>query len=73
MENEHGKCIGAWSVTSSLSGDEASAEVEQAFQRGLEKDYETHLSFWTDFWNQSSVTLPDSVLQKQYTLIPQHD
>ena len=65
-KNEHGKCIGAWSVTSSLSGDEASAEVEQAFQRGLEKDYETHLSFWTDFWNQSSVTLPDSVLQKQY-------
>ncbi len=65
-KNEHGKCIGVWSVTSSLSGDEASVEVEQAFERGLEKDYGTHLSFWTDFWNQSSVALPDSVLQKQY-------
>lgn len=65
-KNEDGKCIGVWSVTSSLSGDKASDEVEQAFQRGLAEDYGTHLSFWTDFWNQSSVALPDSVLQKQY-------
>lgn len=65
-ENRRGKCIGVWSVTSSLSDDNAADEVEQAFQRGLKEDYATHLAFWNDFWNQSSVVLPDSVLQRQY-------
>jgi alpha-L-fucosidase 2 len=28
----------------------------------------THVSWWRNFWNQSSVNLPDSQLQKQYYL-----
>ena len=42
------------------------AEVEQAFERGLAGDYDEHLDFWKIYWGQSSVNLPDTLLQRQY-------
>lgn len=57
---------GTWSVTSSLSGEKAAEKVEAALQRGLKQDYQAHLEYWNKYWAQSSVTLPDSILQKQY-------
>lgn len=57
---------GNWSITSSRSDDSAEIESQEAMQRGLEKDYRAHLDFWSRYWAQSSVTLPDTVLQKQY-------
>lgn len=57
---------GTWSVTSSLSKDHAEKKVVAAMQRGVEEDYKTHLNYWNHYWAQSSVTLPDSILQKQY-------
>ena len=57
---------GVWSVTASHSGVSAALEVADALQRGLKKDYKTHLDYWQKFWKQSSVALPNSVLQKQY-------
>jgi hypothetical protein len=60
------RCIGAWSVTSSLCNDNAVDEVDQAFNRGVMADYKDHLVFWHDFWHQSAVHVPDSVLQRQY-------
>lgn len=57
---------GVWSLTSSASGDRAHQEVEAALARGAEADYRTHQDFWKEYWAQSSVTLPDSILQKQY-------
>ena len=57
---------GVWSVTTSLSADQAVNEVEEAMQRGMNRDYREHLAFWKDYWKASSVNLPDPVLQKQY-------
>ena len=57
---------GVWSVTTSLSADQAVNEVEEAMQRGMNRDYGEHLAFWKDYWKASSVNLPDPVLQKQY-------
>lgn len=57
---------GTWSVTSSLSGEKAAEKAEAALQRGLKQDYRAHLEYWDKYWAQSSVTLPDSILQKQY-------
>lgn len=65
-ENVSGKCIGVWSVTSSLVQQDAVTEVEQAFERGLAGDYDEHLDFWKIYWGQSSVNLPDTLLQRQY-------
>lgn len=57
---------GTWSVTSSLSKDKATEEVQKAMSRGLAQDYNAHMEYWKNYWAQSSVTLPDPVLQKQY-------
>lgn len=57
---------GTWSVTSSRSNDQAVKEVKEAMQRGLKKDYQSHLAYWNQYWAQSSISLPDTVLQKQY-------
>ena len=57
---------GTWSVTSSLSTDEAVKQTAAAMNRGMHQDYTDHLSFWNAYWKESSVSLPDTVLQKQY-------
>ena len=57
---------GAWSITSSMTGELAVEKAEAALQRGVAADYRTHSDYWNDYWAQSSVTLPDPVLQKQY-------
>lgn len=58
--------FGTWSITSSLTDDQAAVEAEEALRRGLNDDYARHLDYWDRYWAQSSVTLPDSILQKQY-------
>lgn len=58
--------VGVWSVTSSLSNDKAVEEIEKAFDRGLQKDYNSHLAYWKNYWNQSTIEIPDQVLAKQY-------
>jgi len=35
-------------------------------QRGVNKDYDAHMNYWNNYWAQSSIQLPDTVLQKQY-------
>lgn len=57
---------GVWSVTSSLSDDKAENEVADAIKRGNKKDYRAHIEYWDSFWKQSRITLPDTLLQKQY-------
>ena len=57
---------GVWSVTSSLETDKATDKTQEAMTRGVDRDYQTHMDFWKNYWAQSSVTLPDPVLQKQY-------
>lgn len=57
---------GVWSLTSSLSDERSGQETTDAMQRGVGRDYRTHTDFWRAYWSQSSVTLPDSILQRQY-------
>lgn len=58
--------VGAWSITSSLSGGQAAASAEAALRRGINADYRTHRTWWDSFWSQSSVSLPDTLLARQY-------
>lgn len=57
---------GVWSVTSSLETDKAAEKTQEAMTRGVDRDYQTHMDFWKNYWMQSSITLPDPILQKQY-------
>ncbi|WP_075557969.1 glycosyl hydrolase family 95 catalytic domain-containing protein [Parabacteroides timonensis] len=65
-EQKGNTLCGVWSVTSSLEADQATEKTREAMIRGINQDYQTHLDFWKSYWAQSSITLPDPVLQKQY-------
>ena len=65
-ERKGSTLYGVWNITSSLSNEQATDEVEKAFNRGLKKDYKAHLDYWKNYWAQSSISLPDTLLQKQY-------
>ncbi len=62
----------AWSVSRSLPGypvqEPASSVAAGALERGFEADLRTHRDWWGKYWAQSSVSLPDSVLEKQWYL-----
>ncbi|MGM0666012.1 MAG: glycosyl hydrolase family 95 catalytic domain-containing protein [Bacteroidota bacterium] len=61
---------GCWSVSTSNKGwepkPEASVLVAEVFLEGMEKSYKDHLDWWAWYWTQSDVSIPDSLLQKQY-------
>lgn len=57
---------GTWSITSSMTSEKAEQETQEAFERGLTADYDSHMSFWNEYWKASSISVPDSILQRQY-------
>jgi len=63
---------GAWSITSSSSYNfkkiHAEEETRQALQRGFNKDLTENKTWWTNYWNQSSLTVPDSLIERQWYL-----
>lgn len=65
-KQEGKRLCGVWSVSSSLSADKASTETSDALQRGISADYRAHMAYWDEYWKASSISVPDSVLQKQY-------
>jgi alpha-L-fucosidase 2 len=56
--------IGSWTISNN----------KKAFLPGLKKvenklqGWQSHITWWNHFWNQSSVSLPDSILERQYYL-----
>lgn len=65
-ERKGSTLTGVWSLTTSLSDEQAGKEAADAIERSMVADYQSHMAFWKDYWDQSSVSLPDSLLQKQY-------
>lgn len=64
---QEGDCLsGVWSVTSSLVDEKAGNETLEAMERGIEADYLAHRAYWDGYGSQSSVSLPEPLLQKQY-------
>ena len=63
---------GAWSISSRFSdatGQSPAADrVRKALQAGFEKGLTAHRAWWRRFWAQSSVTLPDKLLERQWYL-----
>lgn len=44
----------------------AIVEVDDAIPRGFASDYNSHQEWWKEFWAQSSISIPDKILQKQW-------
>ncbi|MGM0376559.1 MAG: glycosyl hydrolase family 95 catalytic domain-containing protein [Bacteroidota bacterium] len=63
---------GSWSVSSSNKGWEPKPEAKQVVsnesKKGMDHSYNEHLNWWSQYWGKSDVSIPDSLLQKQYYL-----
>ncbi len=71
-ETSTNSLIGSWSVSSENKGwekttkatDVVSAETDLGYNSSLN----THLEWWSNYWSQSEITIPDELLEKQYYL-----
>ena len=61
-----GRLIGVWSVTSSLVPEKAQELAAAAIARSISRDYKEHRQWWQQYWDKSSISLPDKVLERQY-------
>ena len=60
------RLVGVWSVTSSLSGGDASSFIDDAMNKGISSYYDSHIAWWDNFNSRSSISIPDKVIEKQY-------
>ncbi len=63
---------GSWSVSAQNPGNEeqpdASEVIGDAMSSGYEPALEHHRHWWDNYWQQSHVVIPDSILQHQYDM-----
>jgi len=63
---------GCWSISSANKGWEktplASEVAKQEMEVGYESSFASHLNWWKNYWSTSAISIPDSILQKQYYL-----
>ena len=63
---------GVWSITSQTPKTEnrtpAGEIVASAMRRSYKTDSTSHIEWWKNFWNKSSLHVPDTVLEKQWYL-----
>jgi alpha-L-fucosidase 2 len=62
----------AWSVASSFEGADplaiARERVQRALSKGFDVMYATHKQWWRTYWSQSSVRLPNAIIERQWFL-----
>ncbi len=68
-----GSLIGVWTITSSFSGKAGQKTAGILVSELLENTkfdsaLQSHSEWWKDFWGKSSISLPDTVLEKQWYL-----
>lgn len=63
---------GCWSISSEFPGWEKQISAEtltdSAMNVGYARQADSHKEWWSNFWSQSSISIPDSVLSKQWYL-----
>lgn len=63
---------GCWSVSSANTGWEAKPNAQKMVQKsmksGMDVSAKEHQKWWDNYWAQSSISIPDSLLEKQYYL-----
>lgn len=71
-EEKGNSLLGCWSVSAENKGGEttpkASEVVAEAINSGYKIAMTSHQKWWKNYWQQSSLTIPDSLLEKQYYL-----
>jgi len=63
---------GCWSISSSFPGWKREAEAEnvvsESVSKGFNESRKSHEDWWNKFWACSSISIPDTVLEKQWYL-----
>jgi alpha-L-fucosidase 2 len=63
---------GCWSISSEYPGWEkqipANEQTAASMKRGFSKELKNHKDWWHNYWLQSSISLPDTILNKQWYL-----
>lgn len=63
---------GAWSITSNspynTNGLTAAEAVQKALERGFKNDALKNKNWWNGYWSQSSLSVPDSLIERQWFL-----
>ncbi len=64
---------GVWSITSSFSEKEGQKTASKVVSDQIEKTtfeglFQSHSAWWKDFWEKSAISLPDTILEKQWYL-----
>ncbi|MDX2413729.1 MAG: hypothetical protein QNK33_00940, partial [Bacteroidales bacterium] len=69
---EDDKTTGCWSISSSFPAWEITStaieDVNRVFASGFDSAYKSHKLWWDQYWSRSSISIPDSLLEKQYYL-----
>lgn len=63
---------GCWSISSEFPGwakqTPADETVKSAVLKGFQDSFESHKRWWENFWSASSISVPDTTLEKQWYL-----
>ena len=63
---------GVWSISSEYPEWQKQMDAQQIvrsnFKKGYKKQLTTHKSWWRDFWNRSTLFVPDKILERQWYL-----
>ncbi|MGL4852088.1 MAG: glycosyl hydrolase family 95 catalytic domain-containing protein [Phocaeicola sp.] len=57
---------GVWSISTNRDETNAETLATEAMKRGYHRDLAVHQNWWSNYWSQSSISVPDTVLAKQY-------
>jgi alpha-L-fucosidase 2 len=65
--------VGVWTITSTPSEKETHKTAQAITKETITKSsfntaYLSHSGWWSTYWSKSSITLPDSILEKQWDL-----
>lgn len=71
-ESDSDDMEGCWSISSEFPGWEKKASakevVDNTLRTGIDKALGSHRDWWDSFWSQSSIQVPDTILQRQWHL-----
>lgn len=57
---------GNWVITTSANQENATNLSMEFLKIGFDAHWEMHKKWWKEYWNKSVVSIPDSLLEKQY-------
>ncbi len=63
---------GVWSISSQLPGQKSQQKAEKlvkkAVERGFDNSFSASKAWWEAYWAKSSVSIPDSLIEREYYL-----